>query len=387
MDVDLIRSQIPACQRMVYMNTGWSGPSPRCVVEAVGERLEYESYEGPTSKPVYESGNAILQKTREAVASLLKVSAEEIALTQSTTDGLNMVVNGLSWQPGDEVITFGLEHSSVLIPAYHLQERHGVRVKVLSLHPSDGADAILSRVTEAITHRTRLLLFSHIQYTCGLRMPVEGLRELTRARGVRMLIDGAQTAGHVDLDLRDLDCEFYSIPGQKWLLGPDGVGALYVRQDLIPQVQPLRVSGRAALSYNDRGSFEPNDASMDKFQLTTSSVPLAAGFAEALRFHQEMGSGAVERRTVSLASRLKDVLSEIPRVSVDSPREEPQSCGLTSFHVEGLDSKEVVSRLWEEHQIVVRQVGELSCIRASTHVFNTEEEVERLATAVRGMVS
>ena len=387
MDVDLIRSQIPACQRMVYMNTGWSGPSPRCVVEAVEERLEYESYEGPTSRPVYESGNAIQQKVREAVASLLKVSAKEIALTQSTTDGLNIVVDGLPWQPGDEVITFGLEHSSVLIPAYHLQERHGVRVRVLSLHPGDGSDAILSRVMEATTDRTRLLFFSHIQYTCGLRMPVEGLRELTRAQGVQMLIDGAQTAGHIDLDLRALDCEFYSIPGQKWLLGPDGVGALYIRQDLIPLVQPLRVSMRATLSYDDRGSFEPNDASMDKFQLTTSSVPLAAGFAEALRFHQEMGSEAVEKRTLALASRLKDALSEIPGVSVDSPREESQSCGLTSFHIQGLDPKEAVSRLWEEHQIVVRQVGELSCIRVSTHVFNTEEEIERLVSAVRGMVS
>jgi len=183
-DIDWIRKQIPACQRMIYMNTGWSGPSPKSVVEAVKDRLEYESYEGPTTRPVYESGRKVQQMARDAAASLLNVTAEEITLTQCTTDGLNMVVNGLKWSEGDEVITFGLEHSSVLVPSFHLQERHGVRLRVLGLHPDDSHEDILSRVGEAITDRTRLLFFSHIQYTCGLRMPIEGLRGLTKPRGI-----------------------------------------------------------------------------------------------------------------------------------------------------------------------------------------------------------
>ena len=387
MDVHRVREQIPACQRMTYLNSGWSGPVPKGVVEAVKDRLEYESYEGPTSPPVYQSGREIQKGARNAAASLLNVSSDEITLTQCTTDGLNVVLNGLSWSEGDEVITFGLEHSSVLVPAYFLQQRHGVRLKVLELQPGDSHEDILSRVAEAISHRTRLLFFSHIQYTCGLQMPVKELRQLTKPEGVQMLVDGAQTAGHIALNLRDMDCDFYSIPGQKWLLGPDGVGALYIRKDLIPSVASLRVSGRAALSYDDQGGFEPNSDTMDKFLLTTSSAPLAAGFTEAVRFHQEMGSDWVESRALALSKRLKKALSEVAGVEVVSPTEDRASCGLTSFQVNGMAPDDVVSRLWDQHRIVVRQVSELTCVRAATHAFNTEDEVDKLVDAVKGLMS
>ena len=386
MDVHRIREQIPACQKITYLNSGWSGPVPTGVVEAVKDRLEYESYEGPTSPPVYQSGREVQQGARNAVASLLNVSSDEITLTQCTTDGLNVVLNGLNWTEEDEVITFGLEHSSVLVPAYFLQQRYGVKLKVLELNPSDSHEDIVTRVAEAISSRTRLLFFSHIQYTCGLRMPVKELRELTKAEGVQMLLDGAQTAGHLALDLRDMDCDFYSIPGQKWLLGPDGVGALYVRKDLIPSVAPQRMSGRAALSYDDKGGYEPNSGTMDKFLLTTSSAPLAAGFTEAIRFHQEMGSDWVESRALALSKYLKKSLSEVSGVEVVSPTEDRASCGLTSFQVKGMAPDDVVARMWDDHRIVVRQVSELKCVRAATHAFNTEDEVDKLVDAIRGLV-
>ena len=382
MDVQRIREQIPATQKMVYLNTGWDGPSPKSVVQAVKDRVEYESYNGPTSPPVYQSGREIQQQAREGAASLLNVSPQEIVLTQCTTDGLNLVLNGLDWRQGDEVITFGLEHSSVLIPAYLLPRRHGVRLKVLDLRPTDTHEEILSRVAEAISPRTRLLFFSHIQYTCGLRMPAEGLRKLTRDAGAQMLIDGAQTAGHIALDLKALGCDFYSIPGQKWLLGPDGTGALYIRHDLIPSVAPTRVSGRAATSYDEHGGFDPSTDTMDKFLLTTSSAPLAAGFTEAVAFHQQMGGDAVEARTLTLAGQLKKALSEVPGVKVLSPMDDARSCGLTSFQIEGIASTDAVNRLWDEYGIVVRPVSELSCIRAATHAFNNDEDLEKLISAV-----
>ncbi len=385
MNVEQIRGQIPTSQQMVYMNTGWEGPSPRSVVEAIINRLEYESYNGPTSPPVYESGKLAQKGAKEAAASLLNVTPEEVLLTQCTTDGLNVVMNGLPWEQGDEVITFSLEHSSVLVPAYHLQQRHGVTVRVLELDHQDTEEAIVSKVAEALTNRTRLLFFSHIQYTCGLRMPAEALRRLTADRGIWMMLDGAQTGGHIALDLPSLGCEFYSIPGQKWLLGPDGIGALYVRKDMISAVKPWRVSGHAVTSYDGHGGYEPNDEDIDKFLLTTSSVPIAAGFAEAIRFHQELGSDAVERRVVSLSGKLKEALSEIPGVTVTSPRDPAMSCGLTSFQIAGLEPEQAVAKLWNEHNIVIRQVRELAAVRASTHVFNTEEEIDGLVEAVRDM--
>jgi len=386
LDIGKIREQIPACQAMVYMNTGWSGPSPRDVVEAITARLEYESYQGPTSPPVYESGKTVQNDAKEAVASLINVNADEVILTQCTTDGLNIVLNGLPWNPDDEVITFSLEHSSVLIPAYHLQQRYGVTVRVVELKFDDTAEAIISKVAEAVTKKTRLVFCSHIQYTCGLRMPVEEIRDLTAPKGIKMLLDGAQTGGHISLDLTSLGCEFYSIPGQKWLMGPDGIGALYIRKDVIPDIKPFRVSGRSVTAYDQNGGYEPNDDSIDKFLLTTSSAPLAAGFTTAIRLHENIGSNVVENKVIELSSLLKESLSSIQGVTLASPRARSMSCGLTSFRISGWDPDETVSRLWEDHKIVIRQVKELACVRASTHVFNTEDEINQLAQAVRDMV-
>ena len=102
-----------------------------------------------------------------------------------------------------------------------------------------------------------------------------------------MLLDGAQTAGHISLDMRDIDCEFYSIPGQKWLLGSEGVGALYIRQDMIPTVAPTQVGGRAVVHYGEPVNLEPNTDSMDKFLVSSTSTALQAGLVEAIKFHTE----------------------------------------------------------------------------------------------------
>ena len=146
------------------------------------------------------------------------------------------------------------------------------------------------------------------------------------------------------------------------------------------------MSGRAALSYDDKGGYEPNSGTMDKFLLTTSSAPLAAGFTEAIRFHQEMGSDWVESRALALSKYLKKSLSEVSGVEVVSPTEDRASCGLTSFQVKGMAPDDVVARMWDYHRIVVRQVSELKCVRAATHAFNTEDEVDKLVDAIRGLV-
>ena len=143
MDVARIREQIPVCQAMTYVNTGWSGPSPVQVVDAIKQRLDLEMTEGPTSPDVYLSGREIQANTRQAMAGLLNAAPEEICITRNTTEGLNIVMSGLRWGPGDEIITCDLEHSSVLIPSYFQQHRHGAEVKVLRMAPNENREAIL----------------------------------------------------------------------------------------------------------------------------------------------------------------------------------------------------------------------------------------------------
>ena len=386
MDIDRIRQQIPVCQRIIYINSGWSGPSPVPVVEAIKARLDYEMEQGPTTPEVRDSGREIQDQARLAVANLLNATPEEILLTKNTTDGINLVINGLTWSQGDEIITCSLEHSSVLVPSYFQQWRHGAVVKVVSLASDEGADAILAKIESAITNRTRLVFLSHIQYSTGLRMPVEEIRRMTKDRGILLLLDGAQTAGHISLDMRELDCDFYAIPGQKWLLGSEGVGALFIRQDMISQVQPVHVSGRAVQPHHGDEDMEPETASIDKFRGSSSSTALQAGMLEAIRFVQAAGMQDIEERDLDLASQLKQALGETPGVHVLSPLERRGSSGLVSFAIDGIEPADAVTRLWEQHQIVCRQVGFPAGIRVALHFFNTEDEVGQVVEAVRRMV-
>ena len=143
MDVAQIREQIPVCKNTNYLNTGWSGPSPRIVVDAIKARLDYEMMEGPASPDASSSGREIQNKTKQDVANLLNVSAEEICLTKNTTDGLNIVLNGLHWLPGDEIITCSLEHSSVLVPAFYKQRQYGADLKIIQLSSDERNEIIL----------------------------------------------------------------------------------------------------------------------------------------------------------------------------------------------------------------------------------------------------
>ncbi len=383
MDVGQLRKQIPACERTIYVNTGWSGPSPLPVVNAIKHRLDYEMDQGPTSPHVYDSGREIQVKAREAVAQLLNASPEEICLTKNTTEGLNIVINGLPWHRGDEIITCNLEHSSVLVPSYFQVRRHSVVVKVLPIATDEGWDVILGKIEAALTKRTKLVFLSHIQYTCGLRMPVNEIRQMTKERGIMLLLDGAQTAGHISLDMKDIDCEFYSIPGHKWLLGSEGAGALYIRKERIQEVEPMQVASKAVLPSNDLHQFQPNTSSIDKFLLTSNSTALHVGLMEAIKFIQEIGLEEIEQRNLDLAASMKQALQEIPGIEVLSPMDRQSSSGLVSFSIDGVDPNYAVSYLWEQHRIVARAVSYPSCVRVSLHFFNTEEEVHKILQAVQ----
>mgnify|MGYP001215060620 FL=1 len=386
MDVLKIREQMPVCQNMTYVNTGWSGPSPISVVNAIKDRLDLEMNQGPTTSEVYQAGRDIQAKIKTAMAALINASVDEVCVTRNTTEGLNIVMNGLTWKEGDEIITCDLEHSSVLIPSYYQQHRHGAVVKVLKFNPNENRESILEKISDAITDRTKMVFLSHVEYSTGLRMPVKEIRQLTKDRGILMLLDGAQSAGHIALDMKDLDCDFYSIPGQKWLLGPEGVGALYIRQDLIRQVQSTFVAGRSSLSPGNPYGFEPNVESMDKFLLTSTSVALQAGALEAIGFVNEAGVSAIEERDLDLSTILKQALVDVPGINLLSPMDRQDSTGLVSLTVDGMTPEEAVNRLWQEHRIVCRQVSFPPGLRISLHFFNTEEEVEQVVEAIKGLV-
>lgn len=385
MDVQKLRDEIPVLQNLTYMNTGWSGPPPRRAVEAMQQRVALEAEQGPTTPGVYESGREIQEEARRVAARLLGADMDETLVTRNTTEGLNIVLSGLDWKEGDEIVTCNLEHGSVLAPSWHIAHRYGANVRVVNLDPHDSHDTIVGKFAAALTARTRLIFVSHIEYSTGLRMPVAELCRLAHANDAEIMLDGAQTGGHIALDMHRDGFDYYSIPGQKWVLGYEGVGALYIRRELIEQVHPAHTGGRAVIqdgAAGEPGSYRLNTASMDKFLGGSGSVPLQAAFVAAAHFIEGVGMAEIEARNVSLAARFKAQLAEISAVNVLSPSGDAASAGLVSFAVAGHSADSVVARIWQDHRIVVRQVHYPESIRASLHFFNTEEEVDRLARAV-----
>jgi len=385
LDVENLRRQIPTTQQMTYLNTGWEGPSPTSVVEAIRARLDYENQVGPTSSDALESGKEVRTQAKEAIATLVNAAPREILLTENTTEGINIVLNGLPWQEDDEVITCDLEHPSILLPTYHLQDRHGVKVNVLPFAPNAEHSAIVSAVEEALSDRTRMVFLSHIEYSCGLRMPIEEIARLTRPRGIWLMVDGAQGPGHVSLDLRELGCDFYAMPGQKWLLGPDGTGALFIREPMVSAVQPDRVGSYSVKEFDLSGSYEPETENIDKFLVSTTSTPLRVGFLQAVRFISDIGIGEVTGRSAALASSFRAELSKVEGVEVVSPMDGPGCTSLVSFAIASADHEAVVALLWKNDGILARRVRYPDSIRASLAFFNTETEVAQLVESVRGL--
>ncbi|MCH2674522.1 MAG: aminotransferase class V-fold PLP-dependent enzyme [Dehalococcoidia bacterium] len=382
-DIEKIRSQIPVLAHTAYLNTGWSGPPPARVAQAMKNRIDQELEQGPIMPEVLAAGREIQAQAREAAARIFNASVEEVLVTRNTTEGLNIVLSGLDWNQGDEIIICDMEHGSVIAPAQLIGQRYGVGVKVVDLEMLDSRAAIVSKIEAAFTPKTRMVFISHILYATGRRMPAEELRMLTKDRGILLMLDGAQTGGHIELDMASSGFDFYSIPGQKWILGYEGSGALFMRREHLERIHPAHTGGRGVASPADAHNFQPVTDSMEKFLGGSVSVPVQVAFLEATKFIEEIGIKNIEERNLDLAESAKAKLSEVPGVTVHSPLERRDSSGLVSFSIAGQEPVPIVEKLWENHRLVVRQVGYPAGVRASLHFFNTEEEVDLLVGGVR----
>ena len=383
MDIEKIRSQIPVLAHTAYLNTGWSGPPPARVAQAMKNRIDQELEQGPIMPEVLAAGREIQAQAREAAARIFNASVEEVLVTRNTTEGLNIVLSGLDWNQGDEIIICDMEHGSVIAPAQLIGQRYGVGVKVVDLEMLDSRAEIVSKIEAAFTPKTRMVFISHILYATGRRMPAEELRMLTKDKGILLMLDGAQTGGHIELDMANSGFDFYSIPGQKWILGYEGSGALFMRREHLERIHPAHTGGRGVASPADAHNFQPVTDSMEKFLGGSVSVPVQVAFLEATKFIEEIGIKNIEERNLDLAESAKAKLSEVPGVTVHSPLERRDSSGLVSFSIAGQEPVPIVEKLWENHRLVVRQVGYPAGVRASLHFFNTEGEVDLLVGGVR----
>jgi L-cysteine/cystine lyase len=378
-----LREQMPVTREWAYMNSGWSGPLSRPVVEAMQRRLDLEYQLGPTTRAVMDDRMALGNEFRDLTARMLGADADEIAIMGNTTEGVNVAVNGLRYAEGDVVVTSNTEHSSGLVPAYYLRERHGAELRIVALDVSDSPGAIVEAYASALGGgRARLVVISEVSYSTGQLLPLKEIVDAAHRAGAEVLVDGAQTAGHIPIDVRATGVDYYAVPSHKWLCGPDGLGALYVRRDKIPTLEPQKVAGRAAASYDYEGGFQPEREKITKFELTTISGVLLAGTNAATQVYLDSGPEAVFARAQQLNRYAERRFSTIPRVRVTGPTTDATRSGLFLFSVEGVNPARVTAFLQQEAKVVCRTVAQFDSVRLSLHCFNTEAEIDRTAECV-----
>jgi selenocysteine lyase/cysteine desulfurase len=376
-----IRAQFPIAERCVYLNTGWSAPSSRAVVDAMQRRLEREAYDGPTSPDVRNEKALLVRRVKHAVASLIGADDDELALIYTTTEAMNTVLCGIGLQSGDEVLVCNMEHNAIMVPAYVARMRDGVSVNIARFRFDEDAAQLAAGFEAAMTPGTKLLPLSHVSWNRGTRLPMREICAMAHARGALVAVDAAQSAGQIDFDVRDLGCDFLALPGHKWLLGPDGAAFLYMRRDLVERLQPLAVVHGANRNYDFEGNFEYSNDTMHKFELTTHSGPVLAGLEASLEMVAGIGLPAIEARCLALASRFIDGIRALDGVRITTPLDDSVRSGIVTFEVRDLNPSETCAGLWQLDRIVGRVCNDRR-VRACFHVFNDESDVDRTIAAV-----
>jgi selenocysteine lyase/cysteine desulfurase len=358
-----LRADVPALQDDVYLNFGAHGPSPRYVVDAADAFVQRHEYDSPVRDDPYETAFEAFDRTRETVASFVGADPDEIALTESTTGGINAIANAIDWEPGDVVVRTDVEHPAGILPWQRL-EREGVEVRVVETEAGRvDRDAFADAVADA-----RLVCFSAVTWTHGTRLPVADLVDLAHDAGALALVDAVQVPGQLSMDVGEWGADAVAAAGHKWLLGLWGGGFLYVDREVAEGLAP-RAIGYRSVETPTADPFE-YAAGARRFEVGSSNPAPHVALGEAVNAIEEVGLGRIEDRIHRLASRLVD---GVPAERVLSPST-PES-GLVTIDVD--DPATTVEQLAAEG-IVVRDLPWPNAVRASVHAVNTEGDVDRL---------
>lgn len=384
LNIKAVRSDAPVTLTCAYLNAGTNGPLSRAAAQAIAAANESQLTEGRIGPGIYEKSLAISTDLRAHFARLVSADDDEIALTHHTTDGMNIALWGQRYLPGDEIVTTSLEHPGGFMPVYAAARRFGLTVRVVPVTVTDDGPTTAEKVIAAITPRTRMVAVSHVSWKSGVVLPLAPIAERVHAVGGLIAVDAAQSAGAIPIDVRALDVDYYAMPGQKWLCGPDGVGALYVRRERLVDTHQTYVgypSLRDGTAYDDSGNFLPATTAK-RYEVGTVYKPALAGMLAGLRWLEALGTQAIYARVQEMTCLARERLAALPGVTVYTP---PNQAGLTSFNIDGVDPVDACAQL-AEAGVIIRSVSGPGLLRASTSFYNDESDVERLVEGVKGVI-
>ncbi len=396
----LVRGEFPILARsqrgkpLAYLDSAATAQKPRAVIDAVS-RFYAESY-ASIHRGVYELSEAateLYEGARERLRSFLGArEARELVFVRNATEAINLVAHSFlrrALGPGDEVLVTEMEHHANIVPWQLVCEERGARLRVAPI--SDAGEVDLAAFESLLSGRTRLAALAHVSNVLGTINPVRELTELAHARGVPVLVDGAQAAPRIPVDVREIGCDFYAVSGHK-LYGPSGIGALYARAELLEQMPPFLGGGSMIESVSfDKTTFAGIPT---RFEAGSPNAEGAIGLAAALDWLDGLGMENVASHEAELLAHGTALLDAIPAVRIYGRA--AAKTGVISFTVRGVHAHDVGTVLDGEGiairaghhcaQPLMERYGVAAMARASLGVYNDHADLERLASAVKKAV-
>lgn len=377
--VAAVRALLPATGAGIYLNAGTAGPMPAEVQRAIDEQADRELAIGRAHVDLWPETQQRMAEARAAVAAVLVADPDDIALTHSTTDGMNLAVGALPWRTGDRVVTTNHEHPGGLGPLLALHARLGVEVVFADVGDGGDDEATLAAVATALQGGARAVVCSHVLWTTGAVLPIARIAALARAAGAAVIADGAQGAGAIGFAVEELGVDAYALPAQKWLLGPEGMGALWASPTFAGAVTPASAGW---LSYAAFDAATPAlHPGARRFEASNFHRPSIVGLARSCGWlSMYVGLPWAWERSLRLAGTIAERLAAVRGVTVVTPR--PCRSPLVSFRVAGWEAGAVVEELGRRAFAITREVPAIGAVRLSVGWWTTDDELDRVAAVV-----
>jgi L-cysteine/cystine lyase len=391
---------MPALANKTYFNYGGQGPLPEPSLEAIHSCWRRIQELGPFTTDVWPLVEGSAAELRQRLAHWFGVPAQRVAFSENVTSGCVLPLWGLPWQPGDELLIGDCEHPGVVAACRELARRQGLGLAVLAVRDLHGGEeacaaAVLARLEAALTPRTRMVVLSHLLWTTGQVMPIAAVAErlAQQARRPWLLVDGAQSLGSLPLAEAGsanaaAAADIYACTGHKWCCGPEGLGAVALSERLLSEASPTLIGWR---SLRQEGSADsPFHSDGRRFEVATSCTPLLAGLNSSLQLLEAEGDGQARLARIRQRSgHLWQALQTLP--GCHTVLSTPPPAGLVSFTLTLPNGKKAepaeVARRLGSHGIWLRNLNNPDCLRACTHLTTTQEEMERLLTALAAVMA
>lgn len=390
MDVKKIREDFPILQkeingkRIVYLDSACMSLRPIQVIEKINEY--YNEFPGCAGRSVHKFATQVtlaVEEARNKFQNLLHAKEpSELIFVKNATEGLNLVAHSLQFKPGDRVLITDREHNSNLVPWLYLQKHKGIRLEVVPSNPDNTFN--LEAYENLMSNDVKLVSMVHTSNLEGYTIPDKEIIQIAHSYNAIVMLDGAQSAPHIPIDVKDLDVDFFVLSAHK-MCGPTGVGVLYGKQSLLEELEPFIVGGSSVKSstYTDVEFLPPPD----KFEAGLQNYAGILGAGVAVEYLQDIGLNQIEQHNIKLNEIITNTLSNYEEISIIGPREPRLRSNTFSFNIKNVDCHDVAMILDEVGNIMIR--SGMHCVhawfnhhnirgsaRAAVYLYNTENEMK-----------